>query len=153
MTSQPGLQTTAIQIMANISQSKGNQSMKFGQLIEYNKRNIFSKIMQKTRQGDQFQTFSYLTCHTVKTNCIKLQTTVPETSSILIFQKRIWDQILHQILCLVFQEKCLLCQIILTAQNSLPDCLYFLGHWAICVLQLFVNQAMTSQNLKLTLPF
>ena len=48
MTSQPGLQTTAIQIMANISQSKGNQSMKFGQLIEYNKRNI----MQKTRQGD-----------------------------------------------------------------------------------------------------
>ena len=43
MTSQPGLQTTAIQIMVNISQSKGNQSMKFGQLIEYNKRNIFFK--------------------------------------------------------------------------------------------------------------
>ena len=43
MTSQPGLQTTAIQIMANISKSKGNQSMKFGQLIEYNKRNIFFK--------------------------------------------------------------------------------------------------------------
>ena len=43
MTSQLGLQTTAIQIMANISQSKGNQSMKFGQLIEYNKRNIFFK--------------------------------------------------------------------------------------------------------------
>ena len=43
MTSQPGLQTTAIQIMANISKSKGNKSMKFGQLIEYNKRNIFFK--------------------------------------------------------------------------------------------------------------
>ena len=41
MTSQPGLQTFAIQILSNISQSKGNQTMKFGQLIEYSKRNIF----------------------------------------------------------------------------------------------------------------
>ena len=41
MTSQPGLQTIAINILPNISQSKGNQSMKFGQLIEYNNRNIF----------------------------------------------------------------------------------------------------------------
>ena len=41
MTSQAGLQTTAIQILSNISQSKGNQEIKFGQLIGYNKRNIF----------------------------------------------------------------------------------------------------------------
>ena len=41
MTSQPGLQTIAIQIVSNISQSKGNRTMKLGQLIEYNKRNIF----------------------------------------------------------------------------------------------------------------
>ena len=41
MTSQPGLQTIAIQILPNISQSKGNQMMKFGQLREYNKSNIF----------------------------------------------------------------------------------------------------------------
>ena len=39
--SQPGLQTIAIHILPNISQSKGNQTMKFGQLIEYNKRDIF----------------------------------------------------------------------------------------------------------------
>ena len=32
MTLQPGLQTIAIQIMPNISQSKGNQTMKFCQL-------------------------------------------------------------------------------------------------------------------------
>ena len=38
MTSQPGLQTIAIHISTNISQSKGNPTMKFGQLIEYNKR-------------------------------------------------------------------------------------------------------------------
>ena len=41
MTSQPGSQTIAIHLLADISQSKGNQTMKFGQLIEYNKRNIF----------------------------------------------------------------------------------------------------------------
>ena len=41
MTSQPGLQTIAIHILPNISQIKGNQTMKFGQLIEYKKRNIF----------------------------------------------------------------------------------------------------------------
>ena len=42
MTSQPGSQTIAIHILPNISQSKGNQTMKFGQLTEHNKRNIFS---------------------------------------------------------------------------------------------------------------
>ena len=41
MTSQPGLQTITIHILLNISQSKSNQAMKFGQLLEYNKRNIF----------------------------------------------------------------------------------------------------------------
>ena len=41
MTSQPGKQTSAIRILLNISRSKGNQTMKFDQLIEYNMRNIF----------------------------------------------------------------------------------------------------------------
>ena len=41
MMSEPGLQTIAIHIILNVSQSKYNQAMKFGQLIEYNKRNIF----------------------------------------------------------------------------------------------------------------
>ena len=41
MTSQPGLQTIAMHIFTNISRSKGNQAMKFGQLIEYNMRNTF----------------------------------------------------------------------------------------------------------------
>ena len=31
----------AIHILPNISRSKGNQTLKFGQVIEYNKRNIF----------------------------------------------------------------------------------------------------------------
>ena len=40
MTSQRGQQTIAIHILLNISRSKSNQAMKFGQLIEYNMRNI-----------------------------------------------------------------------------------------------------------------
>ena len=53
MTSQPGLQTISIHILPNISQCKGNQTMKFGKLIKCNKRNIFfSKIMQKMRQAN-----------------------------------------------------------------------------------------------------
>ena len=32
-----------IRILPNISRSKGNQSIKFGQLIEYNMRNIFQE--------------------------------------------------------------------------------------------------------------
>ena len=48
MTSQPGLQTIAIHVFPTISRSKGNQTMKFGQLIEYNKRNIFlQKLCEK----------------------------------------------------------------------------------------------------------
>ena len=36
MTSQPKKQTVAIHILPNITRSKGNQAMKFDQLIEYN---------------------------------------------------------------------------------------------------------------------
>ena len=48
MTSHLGLQTIAINILPKISQSKGNQAMKCGQLIEYNKKNIFlQKLCRK----------------------------------------------------------------------------------------------------------
>ena len=43
MTSQPGKQTIAIYILPSISKSKNNQTMKSGQLIEYNMRNFFLK--------------------------------------------------------------------------------------------------------------
>ena len=43
MRSQPGQETIVIHILSNISRSKGNQKMKFGQLIECNMRNIFLK--------------------------------------------------------------------------------------------------------------
>ena len=41
MVSQPGKQTIAINILPNISRSKGKQTINFGHLLEYNMRNIF----------------------------------------------------------------------------------------------------------------
>ena len=43
-----------------------------------------------------------------------------------------------------FQETCFSCYILLTNQILLSDCLYFSRYWAICVVPLFLNQAMTS---------
>ena len=47
MTSQPGLQTIPIHILPNISQSKDNQTMKFGLLTDLNKINIFLQKLCK----------------------------------------------------------------------------------------------------------
>ena len=44
MTTQPGKQLIAKHTLPNISRSKDNQTMKFGQLIECNMRNIMHKI-------------------------------------------------------------------------------------------------------------
>ena len=41
MTSLPGEQKITTHILLNISQIKGNQTTKLGQLIEHPKRNIF----------------------------------------------------------------------------------------------------------------
>ena len=38
---QPRKQTIVIHILSNISRSKGNETLKFGQLIKYNQKNIF----------------------------------------------------------------------------------------------------------------
>ena len=53
MTSQPGQPTIAIHILPNISRSKGNQTMKFGQLVEYQMRNIFLE-KSYTKCGGEF---------------------------------------------------------------------------------------------------
>ena len=51
MTSQPGQQNIAIHILTNISRSKDNKEMKFGQLTEYNTRNIFLEKLYITCGG------------------------------------------------------------------------------------------------------
>ena len=52
MTSQPDLQTIAKHILPNISRSKSNQTMKFGELIEYNMKNIFFQ-KSNTKSGGE----------------------------------------------------------------------------------------------------
>ena len=54
---------------------------------------------------------------------------------------------------MIFLEKIFSYCILLTDQIPLSDCLYFSRYWEICVLQLFVNQAVTPQNLKLNFLF
>ena len=44
MTSQPGLQTIAIHKLPNISQNKGTQTIKFGELIEHNRNILLQKL-------------------------------------------------------------------------------------------------------------
>ena len=41
MTSQPGKQAIVIHVLPNIVRNKDNQAIKFGQLREYNMKNIF----------------------------------------------------------------------------------------------------------------
>ena len=52
MTSQPGQQRIVTHILPNISRSKGNQTMKFSQLIECNMKNIFLEKWY-TKYGDE----------------------------------------------------------------------------------------------------
>ena len=51
MTSQTGKQTIVTHILPNISISKGNETIKFGQLIEYNMRNIFLEKLYTKCEG------------------------------------------------------------------------------------------------------
>ena len=52
MTSQPGKQTIVIYILPNISRSKGNQTMKFGQVIECNMKNLFLETSYTKHGGE-----------------------------------------------------------------------------------------------------
>ena len=55
MTSQPAYQTIVIHILPNISRNKGNQTMKFGQLIECKKILFFEEPCRK-RGGETSST-------------------------------------------------------------------------------------------------
>ena len=47
MASQTGQQIIAIHMLLNILRSKGNQRLKFGQLLEYKIRNFFEKLYRQ----------------------------------------------------------------------------------------------------------
>ena len=59
MTSQPGLQTIVIHVLPNMSQSKGNQTMKFGQCLEYKREIFFFKIYTENEAGRLVPGFFY----------------------------------------------------------------------------------------------
>ena len=42
------------------------------------------------------------------------------------FLGKVWEQLFHHILQMIFQERCFSCYILLTDQNSMPGCFYFL---------------------------
>ena len=52
--------------------------------------------------------------------------------------------LLHNIFVWIFKKTFPSCYILLTDEILLSDCLYFSKYWAICVLRLFANQAVTS---------
>ena len=59
MTSQPGKQTIVTHVLQNILRNKDNQIMKFGQLKEYNMKNIFlEKSYTRYGEGSSPQPFS-----------------------------------------------------------------------------------------------
>ena len=109
VTSQPGKQTIAIHILFNISRSKGNQTMKWNirkQIFSFKNHAeneagtivpylflFFEKALYEAKSSgvqlsqNLFQQPS--TFNSIKTNCMKLQTTDPEICSILIFQKSV----------------------------------------------------------------
>ena len=51
MPSQPGSKTIAINTLPNTARSKGNQTMKLDELIEYNKTNTFFKNYPENEAG------------------------------------------------------------------------------------------------------
>ena len=66
------------------------------------------------------------------------------TEAIIKSSYRVVQESPSLISCIIFQQKYFSGYILLTNQISLSGCLYFVRYWAICVFQLFVNQAVLS---------
>ena len=142
--------------------------MKFGQLIEYNKKNIFlQKLCRKWgRKTSSRPLFIFYNCliwgkrkwSATLFQYISIALNLPYNKNKLYKTLDYWSRDMLNFnfsekgLGLVsppyfvydFSRKMFKCYTLLTDQISLSDCLYFSRHWVICVLQLFVNQAVTS---------
>ena len=152
--------------------------MKFGQLIEHLKGDIFLwKLCRKGgRETSSRQLFVFLKSFVLDKSkwsaawfrYISTALRLAYNRNKLLKNLQYWSRdmltfdFLDKDLGIVFpahfcmmisQKRCSWCYILLTGQMSFSGCLYFSSYWAICVLQLFVNQAMTSWILKLTLSF
>ena len=177
LTSKPGLETIAIHILPSISESKDSQTMKLGQLIEYNKRGTFFKNYAENEAGrlvwDLFlffwksliwgeskwsaAKFRYISIAlNLQYNESKLYKTLDYWSRDMLnfnFSEKGLGLVSPPHFVNDFWKKCFSCYLLLIYQISLSDCLYFWRYWTICALKLFVNQAVASKNLKLTYLF
>ena len=146
-----------IHLLPNISWGKGNQAMKFGQIIEYNKKIFFfksyaeneverlvlelflffKKVLNEVKaKGLQlsFNVFQWSSSrHNIKQTIKNFRLLIQRCAQFLFFRKLFWNS-LSTTFCMIFQEKCFSCYILLTDQVPLPKCLYFLSFWSICVL-------------------
>ena len=89
MTLQPGQQTIKIHILPNIFQSKGNQTMKFWSFNRILEETFFSsKIIQKMRQGKQFQTsILFLKIYEAQANGLQLRFNIFQQPSTWTYNK------------------------------------------------------------------
>ena len=161
--------------LLNISQSRCNETMKFGQLKQNITKEIFSfKNYAEYEAGwlvpDLFMFFKKAwcevkvsglqlsfnkfqqTCHTIKRNCIKFWTNDSEICSISLFRKKSGTSFSTKF-CVWSLRKMFLTLHSVNDQISLSNFLYFFIYWVICVLKWFVNHTVTSWNFKLTLSF
>ena len=158
MTSQPRKQTIAIHILQYISRNKDKQTMKFGQLIECNMRNIFFQKsyikcagdtspshFPKNRNGaylwinslEIYKVYFYCMLSWGLSKYIEIKFRPLAFTSYKAFlknKKRSRTSVCISFCALLFEEKHFSCYILLTDQMSLPDCLCFVRYWVIYVL-------------------
>ena len=136
MTSQLGKQTITKQILTNISRSKGKQTIKFGQLIEYNMRNIFLKKSflknNPTNVVEKLFTDPFLSSRYFAFTSYKAKK--KKTRGLDLVSLPSPCNQTPQFFYMIFEEKYFSCFVLLPGQISLSDCLYFVRYWEIYVL-------------------
>ena len=137
-----------MQILPNISRSKGNQTIKFGWLIEYNLRKIFfqksytkcaaetiprplSKISKLSISLDQqckvlnslFLQYANFRAIEIQINQAADHLVLPNIKLFLKKEKADWNQFPCLIFCIIFKEKYFSWDTLLNDQISLSGCL------------------------------
>ena len=140
-------------ILTNISRNKDNPAIKFGQLIEYNMRNIriqnhVQNMVEKLNRA--YLWINNLKFYTVRFYCmpswglskyieIKLQTTC-----FYLIQIEAWNWSPCLIFYMIFEEKYVSCYILLPDQISLTGCFYVVRYWGKCVNFIFLIKPLFS---------
>ena len=119
MTSQTGQQITKINIFPNISRGKGNQAMKFGQIIKYSTLVLWRTIQHLKHLSSNI----FWQTSTRAYNRNKFKLLIRKYAQFWFFVKGCGT---------CFSN--FSCYILLTDHISLAGYLYFLRYWAICVL-------------------